>query len=237
MESNFWGDRHGTAIVWDDRDKRPSRDKSRARKKFPADITQDLPKVRLAGLVEGQLQVRGDSGSVNVVVHVSARVSARDLILVVIQEELTADYEASATIICDEAGYAYCGRRRFFVVLAKGENITEHRNDSRTDRGARYWKRGDYDRPAFWFFFFLGLVVLFGYLRRGWLVGIGRRDRRFLLRCVRWGECHGLLLAARCLGPSSFAVSDSKHYASNAEEEALMIAKRFAQNEIPDLSC
>jgi hypothetical protein len=87
-------------------------------------------------LIERQLEAGEEFVAVYVVVYIAMDEARSDFIPVLFQEELSSHDESAAAVIGKETGHPNRGRGRNLVVLAKGEDIANHRDNSRTDRGA-----------------------------------------------------------------------------------------------------
>src|SRR5579863_8888860 len=148
VQPDVWWNWNDAAAIGCHGNKRTSCDKSRSHKKFPANAAQELPKERLTGLIKGQLEVRGNSGAVDVVVYVAMDEASCDLIGILFQKELPSDSKSAASVVRNEACASDSRRWRDLVVLTERENIAKDRYDARSDSGARYWKRRNYERSA-----------------------------------------------------------------------------------------
>src|SRR5580704_5482841 len=153
-----------------------------------------------------------------------------DLPGILLQEELSTDGEPAAAVVGNQAGGANRRRRGNFILGAKGKDIANHRNDTRTDRRTRYGKRCDDKCPASaeLLLFFRRLLRLWGCGRR--LLLLCCRPGRILLGCCA-GRCrrHRLILLTGAAGAES-EISDAEE--QNAQKTPSQDPRRAASHAV-----
>jgi hypothetical protein len=132
---------------------------------------------KLSGLsVMSELPQRNLGPRKTVVIQIPSSVDSGRAISVLLKVRLTTQSDCAAPVISDETYSSDHRRRRDLIGGADGENICEHRDDSRTQSWARNWEGRGNKRPAL-------LVSLLGRL---FLRNRGLWMRRLFTGCLGW---------------------------------------------------